>query len=156
MQFADIIGQKETKQQLAELVQHNRLSHALLFLGKEGSGSLSLAIAFAQYIVCEKVNRKSEVGSQSPSLFGEPEPPTSNTEHPTLNDSCGVCPACQKAQQLIHPDIHFSYPTVTTKPGEKPIATNFIADWREFIKLSPYGNSYDWIEQIKEKENSQI
>jgi len=158
MQFADIIGQKETKQQLAELVQHNRLSHALLFLGKEGSGSLSLAIAFAQYIVCEKVNgRQSTANSQQQgaSLFGEPEPPTSNTEPPTLNDSCGICPACQKAQQLIHPDIHFSYPTVTTKPGEKPIATNFITDWREFIKLSPYGNSYDWIEQIKEKENSQ-
>ena len=158
MQFADIIGQKETKQQLAELVQHNRLSHALLFLGKEGSGSLSLAIAFAQYIVCEKVNGgKSVVGSQEsgPSLFGEPEPATSNNEPPTLTDSCGVCSACQKAQQLIHPDIHFSYPTVTKKPGEKPVATDFITDWREFVKLSPYGNSYDWIEQIKEKENSQ-
>ncbi|HYC28811.1 MAG TPA: hypothetical protein VEB42_08345, partial [Chitinophagaceae bacterium] len=51
MLFKDIIGQNEVKQHLAEMVEHNRLSHALLFLGKEGSGALPLAIAFAQYIV---------------------------------------------------------------------------------------------------------
>ncbi|MBK7678398.1 MAG: hypothetical protein IPJ29_03165 [Chitinophagaceae bacterium] len=158
MQFANIIGQQPVKQQLAELVQHNRLSHALLFLGKEGSGSLSLAIAFAQYIVCEKVNgRQSTVNSQQPgpSLFGEAEPEIPKTTPEKINDSCGVCPACLKAQQLVHPDIHFSYPTVTKKPGEKPVATDFITEWREFVKLSPYGNLFDWIEQIKEKENSQ-
>ena len=74
MQFAEIIGQTGVKQQLAKLVQHNRLSHALLFLGKEGSGSLPLALAFAQYVVCEKVNsRQSAVDSQQsgPSLFGD-------------------------------------------------------------------------------------
>ncbi len=158
MQFANIIGQQPVKQQLAELVQHNRLSHALLFLGKEGSGSLSLAIAFAQYIVCEKVNgRQSTVNSQQPgpSLFGEAEPEIPKTTPEKINDSCGICPACLKAQQLVHPDIHFSYPTVTKKPGEKPVATDFITEWREFVKLSPYGNLFDWIEQIKEKENSQ-
>ena len=40
MKFSEIIGQTEVKQQLIELIQHNRLSHALLFLGKEGNGSL--------------------------------------------------------------------------------------------------------------------
>lgn len=158
MQFAEIIGQTEVKKDLAELVQHNRLSHALLFLGKEGSGSLSLALAFAQYIVCEKVNGlKSGVGSQEsgPSLFGD-EPTDSGLKTTNLLfDSCGICSACTKAAQLVHPDIHFSYPTVTKKPGEKPVATDFITDWREFVKHSPYGNAYDWIEQIKEKENSQ-
>jgi DNA polymerase-3 subunit delta' len=156
MQFSDIIGQQEVKQHLIDMVQHNRLSHALLFLGKEGSGALPLALAFAQYITCEKVQGKqSGVGSSQPgpSLFGEPEPQTSNGK--PLSDSCGVCPACQKAHQLVHPDIHFSYPTVTKKAGEKPIATDFITEWREFIKLNPYGNLFDWIEMIKEKENSQ-
>ncbi|MBK9464287.1 MAG: hypothetical protein IPN56_05715 [Chitinophagaceae bacterium] len=158
MQFANIIGQQPVKQQLAELVQHNRLSHALLFLGKEGSGALSLAIAFAQYVVCEKVNgRQSTVNSQQPgpSLFGEAEPEIPKTTPEKINDSCGVCPACLKAQQLVHPDIHFSYPTVTKKSREKPVATDFITEWREFVKLSPYGNLFEWIEQIKEKENSQ-
>lgn len=151
MQFSEIIGQQAVKQQLAELVQHNRLSHALLFLGKEGSGALPLALAFAQYIVCAP---KPAEGGLGPSLFGEPEPPqTSNLKPQT--DSCGVCPACLKAKQLVHPDIHFSYPTVTKKAGEKPVATDFITEWREFIRLNSYGNLFDWIELIKEKENSQ-
>ncbi|MBC7875157.1 MAG: hypothetical protein H7Y01_14230 [Ferruginibacter sp.] len=154
MQFSAIIGQPGVKQQLAELVQHNRLSHALLFLGKEGSGSLSLALAFAQYVVCEKVNGKNTAIQAGPSLFGD-QPETRNQQPITSNDSCGICPACLKATQLVHPDIHFSYPTVTKKPGEKPVATDFITEWREFIKLNPYGNLFDWIEQIKEKENSQ-
>lgn len=154
MQFADIIGQEDVKQQLTELVQHNRLSHALLFLGKEGSGSLSLALAFAQYVVCEKVNGKNTAIQAGPSLFGE-ESETENRQRKTDNDSCGICPACLKANQFVHPDIHFSYPTVTKKVGEKPTARDFIVEWREFVKLSPYGNLFDWIEQIKEKENSQ-
>lgn len=141
------------KEQLAELIQHNRLSHALLFLGKEGSGSLPLAIAFAQYIVCEKVRPPQSSRNPGPSLFGEAEPEPVKAE--PLLDSCGKCPACLKAQQLVHPDIHFSYPTVTKKPGEKPIATDFITDWRDFVRLSSYGNLFDWIEMIKEKENSQ-
>lgn len=152
MQFSNIIGQAEVKQQLVELVQHNRLSHALLFLGKEGSGALPLGLSFAQYIVCEKVNGKS-LHSIGPSLFGDES--TQPTVHSQQSDSCAVCSACLKAEQLVHPDIHFSYPTVTKKPGEKPVATDFITEWREFIQQTPYGNAYDWIEFIKEKENSQ-
>ena len=162
MPFSQGIGQSAVKQQLAELLQHNRLSHALLFLGKEGSGALPLALAFAQYVVCEKANPKKALTAPGPSLFGDDpsfakateDDLTSDNRHLTT-DSCGVCPACLKAQQLVHPDIHFSYPTVTKKAGEKPIATDFITEWRDFIRLNPYGNLFDWIEMIKEKENSQ-
>src|SRR6187399_891556 len=108
MQFRDIIGQPEVKQQLAELVQHNRLSHALLFLGKEGSGALQLALAFAQYIVCQSSLVIGHSSIKEPSLFGEPESQGNNDQPPMTNDSCGACPACKKANELIHPDIHFS------------------------------------------------
>ena len=148
MQFQSITGQKETKEQLVQMVQHNRLSHALLFLGKEGSGALQLALAFAQYIVCEKGSGK-KTTIEEPSLFGEPEPaPANNGQPTTVNDSCGTCPACKKANELIHPDIHFSYPVITKKPGEKPISTDFIKEWREFIAQNPYGNIYDWLQFI--------
>lgn len=154
MQFSDIIAQSAIKQQLAELVQHNRLSHALLFIGKEGCGSLPLAIAFAQYLTCEKVSPGRKPVQTGPSLFGEAEPVAAGPA-PVPAEACGQCPSCLKAAQLVHPDIHFSYPTVTKKPGEKPVATDFIVEWREFIKLNPYGNLFEWIEAIKEKENSQ-
>ncbi len=154
VRFDEIINQKDVKQQLVELVHHNRLSHALLFLGKEGNGSLALALALAQYLTCEKTSLQNTSKANTASLFGD-ELQTSNITLKIYSDSCGICPACIKSQKLIHPDIHFSYPTVTKKSGDKPIATDFIAEWREFIKENPYGNLFDWIEHIKEKENSQ-
>src|SRR5258705_4222116 len=114
MQFSKIINQQEAKQQLVELIQHNRLSHALLFLSKEGSGALSLALALAQYLTCEKANPKSQSRYSSgpdsnASLFGE-EPIQSEIQNLKSEiDSCGICPSCIKANQLIHPDIHYSY-----------------------------------------------
>jgi len=154
MKFGDIIGQQEVKQQLVELIQHNRLSHALLFLGKEGNGSLSLAIALAQYLTCEKAAYGRPQTTDTPSLFREKptqnsEIRTQNSEHRTPNsDSCATCSSCIKAQQLIHPDIHFSYPVVTKKPGSPPISADYISEWREFIKSYPYGNVYDWLQFI--------
>ncbi len=142
MQFHSITGQKETKEQLVQMVQHNRLSHALLFLGKEGSGALQLALAFAQYIVCKPLPAEVDLFAAAPNE----KPETDQQE--TRNDSCGTCPACKKANELIHPDIHFSYPVITKKPGEKPISTDFIKEWREFITENPYGNIYDWLQFI--------
>jgi len=153
MQFEKIIGQKNVKEHLVQMVQHSRLSHALLFLGKEGSGALPLAMAFAQYIVCEKVNGKTPAVAPGPSLFGEPEP-AQNDQPATRNDSCGECAACNKAKQLIHPDIHFSYPVIAKKTGDKPISTDWIKEWREFISLHPYGNVFDWLQFIH-AENKQ-
>ncbi|HRO70424.1 MAG TPA: hypothetical protein PK951_08590, partial [Chitinophagaceae bacterium] len=74
MQFRDIIGQHGVKHNLVEMVNHNRLSHALLFTSKEGFGGLPLAIAFAQYMVCDKVNGSKT--NDAPSLFGESVPAT--------------------------------------------------------------------------------
>ncbi|WP_205511724.1 DNA polymerase III subunit [Longitalea arenae] len=152
MLFKDVIGQADVKLHLANMVQQDRISHALLFLGKEGSGALPLAIAFAQYIVCEKVNQKAApITASGPSLFGE-EAPASGSSAPLatnhLLDSCGECPSCQKMLQLMHPDIHFSYPVIPRKSGDKPLSSDYISEWREFIAKFPYGNSYDWLQFI--------
>lgn len=150
MQFKDLVGHSELSSQLTGLLQQNRLSHALLFLGREGSGALPVALAFAQYIVCENngINKK-VVAPQEPSLFGEPE--LSNDPIAGLSDqsdSCGVCAACTKAAAMVHPDIHYSYPVIPAKSGDKPVSTDYITEWREFISKTPYGNSYDWLQYI--------
>jgi DNA polymerase-3 subunit delta' len=150
MQFSQIIAQQEVKSRLKELVQKNRLSHALLFLGREGSGALPLALAFAQYILCEKVNPPAGSG---PSLFGGDE----NEESAFLTDSCGVCPSCVKASQLIHPDLHFSYPAI--KKGihhDRVLSTDYIAEWRRFIQEQPYSNVADWINFLKDSPSAKI
>ena len=53
MLFCNIIGQEQIKKRLIRSVKENRISHAQLLLGPEGSGKLALAIAYAQYICCE-------------------------------------------------------------------------------------------------------
>jgi DNA polymerase-3 subunit delta' len=141
MRFQDVIGQQHIKTHLAEMVSQNRLSHALLFTGKEGAGALPLAVAFAQYIVCEKVNHRTQPGA---SLFGDETP----THDGMLADACGVCNACIKARDLVHPDIHFTYPVIPKKSGDKPVSTDFITEWREFMSQLPYGNVYDWLQSI--------
>ena len=150
MQFKDIIGQHEIKKKLTQLYQQNRLSHALLFLGKEGNGSLSLARAFSQYIICEKVNGKSSSSDEGPSLFGEEQP----IQHDIENDSCGICAACQKASKLVHPDIHYSYPAVKKNPSDKLLSSDYAVEWRSFLAQQPYGNTYDWLQFIN-AENKQ-
>jgi len=142
MLFRDVIGQQAVKQHLAEMVEQNRLSHALLFLGKEGSGALPLALAFAEYVV--SLPQPSPVVED---LFGgmtalEPAP---SFIHP---DNIAGQPAFQRAQQLIHPDLHFTYPVIPSKSGDKPTSANYITEWREFIQLYPYGNVYDWLQFI--------
>lgn len=131
MRFGEIPGQTLVKENLLGMVSQNRLSHALLFLGKEGSGSLQLALALAQYIVCEKNNAKHTEAGKAFAL-----------------DSCGVCPSCKKAHALIHPDIHFSFPTITSKSTEKPKGSDFITEWRSFVAQLPYGNTFDWLQSL--------
>ncbi len=157
MQFENVIGQKETKEHLVDLVQQNRLSHALLLLGKEGSGALSLALAFSQYIVCTSARPRVTTDSISIDLFGasEQDPVIIKDEIEIVPvDSCGTCPACIKAQQFIHPDIHFSFPVIPKKSGTPPISDDYISEWREFISSYPYGNVYDWL-QFLGAENKQ-
>ena len=144
MLFKDIIGQREVKQQLIEMVQHNRLSHALLFLGKEGGGTLPLALAFAQYV--SLMPNKNQ--SQGDSLFGEP----IEVKLPSNPDEADAWiqkqPSFFKAEQLVHPDIHFTYPVVTKKTGTPPISTDYASEWREFVGQFPFGNIYDWLQFI--------
>lgn len=142
MQFKDVIGLEDVKQHLTEMVQQNRLSHALLFLGKEGSGALPLAMAFAQYVVSQP-----QPAPVVEDLFGgfTALEPTPTFVHPNEIESL---PAFQRAEQLIHPDLHFSYPVIPRKSGDKPVSTDYVNEWREFIKQLPYGNVYDWLQFI--------
>ena len=128
MQFKEVVGHHKIKEKLIHTIKGNRVSHAQLFLGSEGSGNLALAIAYAQYISCEN---KQE------------------------NDSCGVCPSCIKFQKLIHPDLHFVYPVSTSKTVKKdPVSDDYIAQWRETIIENPYINHNKWYEII-DVENKQ-
>ena len=58
MEFSSILGQEHLKTHLIKSTDNNRISHAQLFVGKEGSGILPMAIAYAQYILCSQSKDK--------------------------------------------------------------------------------------------------
>ncbi|MFA9191914.1 DNA polymerase III subunit delta' [Flavobacterium sp. FZUC8N2.13] len=118
MQFSEILGQEHIKNHLTRSANLGRIPHAQLFVGPEGSGTLAMAIAYAQYILCGNENGEND---------GE-------------NHACNI-----KFQKLSHPDLHFAYPTVTTDEVKKsPKSIDFIVDWREFVTQNPYGGLFDW------------
>jgi DNA polymerase-3 subunit delta' len=125
MRFKDIIGQEATKQRLINSVNENRVSHAQLFLGPEGSGSLALAVAYAQYLSCE-----------------DKQP----------DDSCGVCSSCRKYQKFMHPDLHFSYPFFAKHKDDT--ALTYIEQWRDAFTANPYLSLDIWRGYL-EAENKQ-
>ncbi len=127
MFFKDVVGQEKIKERLIRSVKEQRISHAQMFTGPEGTGKLALAIAFAQYVSCR--NR------------GE-------------YDSCGECPSCRKYSKLAHPDLHFVFPVFTTKNNSKPVSDDFLPKWREMVLNSPYFTLSQWL-GFAENENAQ-
>jgi DNA polymerase-3 subunit delta' len=119
MQFKDIVGQQSVKNHLIQTVKDERISHAQLFLGPEGSGSLALALAYAQYISCE--NKQED-------------------------DSCNECSSCRKFNKLVHPDLHFSYPFFASH--HENTALTFIEDWRKAFLANPYLGLDEWRDQL--------
>ena len=105
MKFSDIIGHDDLKRRLAQQIDAGRISHAQLFSGLAGYGTLPLDLAYVQYLFCP--NRQA-------------------------GDSCGVCPSCQQVASLAHPDLHFVFPVNKRekKSGEVITSDMFLDLWR--------------------------
>ena len=117
MRFDDIIGQQKQIAALQATIEKGRIPHAQLIEGKDGQGLLSLALAYANSVVC---------GTYSPENAG-----------------------WLKAKKLVHPDIHFVFPTTTTTEiKSKPSSGEFLAQWRAFIFEHTYGSEYDWAKYL--------
>jgi DNA polymerase III subunit delta' len=128
MQFSEILGQEYIKSHLTRSATSGRIPHAQLFVGPEGCGTLAIAIAYAQYILCNNIENENSSG----------------------NESCNL-----KFLNISHPDLHFIYPTVTTEDVKtKPKSIDFITEWRQFLSENPYGSLFDWY-QILGVQNKQ-
>lgn len=122
MQFSDIIGQDYIKNHLVKSAAAGRIPHAQLFVGAEGSGTLAMAIAYAQLILCTNTSIDNNEG----------------------NESCNL-----KFSSLSHPDLHFIFPnTSNDEVKTKPKSADFLIDFREFILKNPYGSLFDWYKHL--------
>jgi DNA polymerase III subunit delta' len=77
MSFADIIGQQKQLTILRSALANERLHHAYLFLGPDGIGKRTVAIAVAKAIHCLESN----------------------------SDFCGHCVNCSRIAEGNHPDV---------------------------------------------------
>ena len=130
MQFSSVIGQETLKNRFKTALTHNRLAHAQLFVGPEGSGTLPMALALAREVLCE---------------LGDLEAAQREAGH-------------LKMDHLNHPDLHFAFPVATSETAKsKPISDQYITDWRTFVQEQPYGNLFDWYQLIgTEKKQGNI
>lgn len=118
MQFSEVLGQKHIKNHLTTSVDAGRIAHAQLFVGPEGSGTLPMALAYAQYILCHNADGENTGG----------------------NDSCNL-----KFKNYSHPDLHFAFPVTTSdKVKSKPVSNYYLEEWRQLLDQQPYGNLFDW------------
>ena len=125
MLYNQIIGQTEAKQRLAKMVNQNRVPHAILFSGKEGSGNLATAFAFAQHLFC---SQKTGTGA------------------------CGTCISCNKVAKLIHPDVHLVVPIAKSKDVKK--TDDVLKEFRELFLQNPYITLNEWFNE-QSAENKQ-
>ena len=51
MSFDEVIGQREAQERLIQMVREDRLPHAMMLCGPQGSGKLPLAVAFACHLL---------------------------------------------------------------------------------------------------------
>ncbi|MDN3491519.1 DNA polymerase III subunit [Winogradskyella bathintestinalis] len=118
MQFSEVLGQQHIKNHLTTSVDAGRIAHAQLFVGPEGSGTLPMALAYAQYILCSNTNGENSGG----------------------NASCNI-----KFKNFSHPDLHFAFPVTTSdKVKSKPVSSFYLEEWRQLLNQQPYGNLFDW------------
>lgn len=121
MQFKDIVGHEALKQSMIKTIKEERISHAQMFLGAEGSGALPLALAYIQYLFC--VNK-------------------------TETDSCGNCSQCHRIAKLTHPDVHFVYPVALSKEKGVEKSSDLFREWTESFLDDPYLSLADWMDFI--------
>lgn len=131
MFFKDILGLSHIKNHLTLSADAGRIPHAQLFVGPEGSGLLPMALAYAQYIICNNTNSENEGGEVA----------------------CNI-----KFNSFSHPDMHFAFPVANSdKAKSHAISDHYIQEWRNFMSEQPYGNLFDWYRLIEiEKKQGQI
>jgi DNA polymerase-3 subunit delta' len=123
MLFQDIIGQERLKTKLRESVHNKRVAHAQMLLGTSGSGSLALALAYAQFLAC------TDRGAQ---------------------DSCGECSSCRRYAKLEHPDLQLIFPKNRTGEDEGIgySSKDFVIRFREAVVENPYLSLQEWLQGL--------
>ena len=125
-----MIDRPEISEELSQLVETDRVPHALLFLGNTGWGTLDVALQLAETLLCQNIQQ---------------------------GKKCNQCKACLKSSRQLHPDLHFAFPVIKkdNKKREDTTSKDFLADWRDMLETSRFFSAKEWAEKIN-AENKQL
>ena len=101
MTFAQVHCDEKLKSALSGMIDSGKIPHAILFHEDDGGQGVPLALAFLQYLYCKTREN---------------------------GDSCCSCSSCNKLGKLIHPDVHFIFPTASGS-----LSIQYISEWRELV-----------------------
>lgn len=123
--FKDFNIHKKILNQLQSALEKNKLAHAYLFYGSEGTGKEAVALEFAKLLNCEDEQSK----------------------------PCNKCNSCNKIKSLNHPDVKFVFP-VSSKWKPDDISRR-IKDKSEniYASVDQEGVTNISIEKIRELKN---
>ena len=130
MKFSEVIGQKDVWARLMQLVEEERIPHALLFCGPKGCGKMAVALAFASYLLGER-----EESSQEAQRTGA------------------------MLKKWEHPDLHFSFPTIKSakmSSDHNPVSDDYAKEWRELLAQGPYFQLNDWLSHMGDSNKQAI
>lgn len=120
LNFKQIVGHKDIIEHFKATIVNNKVSHAYLISGEEGSGKKTLVEAFAMALQCMEL--------------------TADVKNLNDVDSCGLCISCKQLIGKNHPDI------IYVKKGPDNKYTIGIEDIRvqliEDIAIKPYSSPY--------------
>ena len=123
MKFADIQLHEQAITRLREMVNTQRIPHAILLSGESGVPKLPVAMAFAQYLHCQ---------------------------NPVNGDACGKCPSCLQHQSFNHPDTFFSFPVL--KKDKIDTSDDFLEQWKEFLTTGRTETQQRWLATLRSEE----
>lgn len=106
MLLHEIKHQPAAVELLLRAVERGRLHHALIFHGPAGVGRNTLALAFAQRLLCKGGKRDDPRGKRQPGLkFADENGHEFDHDAQAAQDACGACDACHLVEAGNHPDL---------------------------------------------------
>ena len=118
MGFEGVIGQEDVRNRLIQMVDEQRLPHALLFCGPKGCGKMALAMSFAAYLLT-----KDATSANAEAMLR-------TWQHPDLHFSYPV----------IRP--------AGTSAEHKMTSDDFSDQWNAMVNQSMYFTLDQWLEQM--------
>lgn len=123
MKFAEVIGQEELKTRLIQMIDGNKVPHAMLLCGPQGCGKMAVALAMASYLLGEKDIKEEEQTAKQRNIAA-------------------------MLERWNHPDLHFSFPVIRpsgTSSEHKMTSDDFIKEWKDMLCENAYFSMDRWL-----------